>query len=66
MARPSEASGEEEAGGVPKGGANPPRVPISKYKKTGYRSAPFGLTDGSRDYFANTIWSRQKLFTVYT
>ena len=29
VARPSEASGVEEAGGGPKGGANPPRVPIS-------------------------------------
>jgi hypothetical protein len=29
MARPSEASGEEEAGGGPKGGANPPRIPTS-------------------------------------
>ena len=27
LARPSKASGEEEAGGGPKGGANPPRVP---------------------------------------
>jgi len=29
LARPSEASGEEEAGGGPKGGANPLRVPIT-------------------------------------
>jgi hypothetical protein len=29
MARPSEASGEAVAGGEPKGGANPFRVPIS-------------------------------------
>jgi hypothetical protein len=29
LARPSEASGEEGAGGGPKGEANPPRVPIS-------------------------------------
>jgi hypothetical protein len=35
LARPSEASGEEVAGGGPKGGANPPRVPISKIKQEG-------------------------------